>query len=83
MNNTIKKALGEKKSTRDLDLGKELIGECMNMKTYGYSGRDINKAYDWLMADDSRAMGFLAKDKELKKYWVENFFESIHNYGTY
>ncbi|KAH7672327.1 hypothetical protein IHE45_09G047300 [Dioscorea alata] len=83
MNNTIKKALGEKKSTKDLDFAKELIGECMKLKAYGYSGRDINKAYDWLMADDSRAMGFLAKDDELRKYWAEDFFESIHSQGEF
>ncbi|XP_039115173.1 uncharacterized protein LOC120250420 [Dioscorea cayenensis subsp. rotundata] len=83
MNNTIKEALVTKKSTRNLEFAKELIGECMKLKVYGYSGRQINKAYDWLMADDSRAMAFLAKDEELRKYWAEDFFESIHNQEEY
>ena len=41
----------------------------MKLKAYGYSGREINKAYDWLMADDSRVIAFLAKDEELKEIW--------------
>ena len=70
MNNTIKEALATKKSTRNLDFANELISECMKLKAYGFLGRDINKAYDWLKADDSRAMVFLAKDEEPKKYWA-------------
>ena len=58
MNNTIKEALATKKSTRNLDFANELISECMKLKAYGYSGHKINKTYDWLMAEDSRALAF-------------------------
>ncbi|XP_039144498.1 uncharacterized protein LOC120281872 [Dioscorea cayenensis subsp. rotundata] len=63
INNTIKETLLTKKSTQNLEFAKELIGECMKLKVYGYCGHQINKAYDWLMSDDSRAMAFLAKDE--------------------
>ncbi|XP_039135704.1 uncharacterized protein LOC120273122 [Dioscorea cayenensis subsp. rotundata] len=69
INNTIKETLVTKKSTRNLEFAKELISECMKLKVYGYSGHQINKAYDWLISDDSKAMAFLAKDEELRKYW--------------
>ena len=70
VNNSIRDVLGTKRTIRNLEFAKELIGECMKLKAYGYSGGEINKAYDWLNADDSKATAFWAKDEELRKYWA-------------
>ncbi|KAH7672521.1 Myb/SANT-like domain-containing protein [Dioscorea alata] len=74
MNNTFKEALGNMNSTRTLSFAKDLMSECMKLKNHGYSGREINRAYDWLMGDEMRAISFLAKDEELRMYWAEDFF---------
>ncbi|KAH7655576.1 Myb/SANT-like domain-containing protein [Dioscorea alata] len=74
MNNIFKEALGNMNSTHTLSFAKDLMNECMKLKTHGYSGREINRAYDWLMGDEMRAISFLAKDEELRMYWTEEFF---------
>ena len=56
----------------------DLINECMKLKAYGYFGHKIDKVYNWLMIGTNRAISFSAKDEELKKLWVEEFFESVH-----
>lgn len=42
---------------------------------------EINKANDWLMMDDSRAIFFLAKDEKLKKYLAEEFLNHYNQGG--
>lgn len=71
MNVTIKEGFAKMYPTHSLEFAKDLINECMKLKAYGYSGREVNKAYDWLMADESRAISFLVKDEELRKFWAE------------
>ena len=81
MNNILKEVFVTMKSTRTLDFAKELINKYMKWKAYDYSSHGINKAYDWLIADNSQAMSFLEKDEKLRKYWAKDFYESLHDQG--
>lgn len=68
MNSMFKEALRTINSTCTLAFAKDLINEGMKLKAHGYSSHKINKAYDWLMADDMRAISPLAKDEEFRMY---------------
>lgn len=81
MNSTIKEVFEVMNSTHSLAFTKDLIDEHIKLKAYGYSSHEINKAYDQLMVNESKAISFLARDEELMKYLTEEFFELVLSQG--
>lgn len=61
------------KTNKSISFATELAKECMKFKAYGYSNWEIARAYDYLMANDSKALAFYGKNDELRKLWVEDF----------
>ena len=65
MSSTIKEAIAKMMLFCTSAVAKDLTDECMKLKAYHYFAREINKAYGWLMANESKAKSLLAKNEEL------------------
>ncbi|KAH7677231.1 Myb/SANT-like domain-containing protein [Dioscorea alata] len=74
---TINKAFKSVRSNQSLTFTKELSEECMKLKEFGYSTRQIRRVYEHLMMDDARARMFFGMGEEMRKDWLEEFFESF------
>ncbi|KAH7666900.1 Myb/SANT-like domain-containing protein [Dioscorea alata] len=74
---TINKAFESVRSSQSLTFTKELSEECMKLKEFGYSARQIRRVYEHLMMDDARARMFFGMGEEMRKDWLEEFFESF------
>ena len=57
----------------------KLYKEVMNMEDEGFEHSSLGDAFDHLMENVNQAKAFIAKDNDLKKVWLRNFFQQRKN----
>ena len=57
----------------------KLYKEVMKMEDEGFEHSSLGDAFDHLMENVNQAKAFIAKDNDLKKVWLRNFFQQRKN----